>query len=392
MKSPLRIAWVATHPIQYQAPLIRALAKVTEVSVSAIFFSDFSTRTYEDAEFKTDVKWDADLLGGYDYWFAKSINNSINEIKTFKPIVFGLGKKITKQNFDVIIVHGWNHYGMLYASWLAKREGIKVLLRCEASDHVVTSRGLKKFFREIVVKYLLKTVDGVLAIGSRNRDFYLARGVPREKITLMPYCVDNDYFSSRAASVDKVSLKKRLGLIDDRPVLLYLSKLIERKHPDKLLEAYVSLPEPRPYLVFVGDGPLYSKLEDMVQVDRLDGVKLVGFKNQSETTKYYAIADILVLPSVNETWGLVVNEAMACGCAIISTIGVGASMDIVSSGRNGVIIDCPTRTELARAIKECIDGQRFLRMGRESQRIISSWGIKENMIGFQRALKNLEQH
>lgn len=383
---PIRLAWLATHPIQYQAPLLRAIAQCPDIDLTAIFFSDFSTRGFVDPGFGRAIEWDTPLLQGYQYEFLPGTGSEIKGIKTFQPRVGGLANKLNRDNFDAVLVQGWNHYGMLKAAWLAKRAGLKVLMRCEATDHVASSTGLKRLLREGTVRFLLSQIDSCLAIGTRNRDFYLQRGFLAERIGFMPYCVDNDHFRTKAQSADVEGLRAQLSLEQGRPVILYASKFMARKYPDQLLEAYLRLPTPRPYLIYVGDGEMRGNLEATVQKHQLKDVRFAGFRNQGELPAFYALADIFVLPSINETWGLVVNEAMNAGCAIITTDQVGSAADLVRSGENGFVIKACDVPALTNALVGCLSHKRFRDMGERSLEIIQGWGIKENVEGLRSAL------
>lgn len=385
-KRPIRLAWLATHPIQYQAPLLRAISKCPDIDLTAIFFSDFSTRGFVDPGFGLTVTWDTPLLDGYKYELLPGNGDEIREIKIFQPRVEGLAKRLTQNNFDVVLVQGWGHYGMLKAAWLAKRAGLKVLMRCEATDHVDSSVGFKRLLREITIRFLLSQVDWCLAIGTHNRNFYLKRGFPADRIGSMPYCVDNDHFYGMAKSTDVTELRVQLSLESGRPVILYASKFMARKFPDHLLEAYLQLSEPRPYLIYVGDGELRISLEEFTKKHQLKDVRFVGFRNQSELPAFYALADIFVLPSINETWGLVVNEAMNAGCAIITTDQVGAAVDLVRNGENGFVLKARDVPALINALRDCLLQRRFCDMGAQSLKIIQAWGIRENVAGLRKSL------
>src|SRR5262249_27029363 len=160
----------------------------------------------------------------------------------------------------------------------------------------------------------------------------LSRGITADRIGHMPYCVDNGYFRARAGGADKIRLRTELGLNDGRPVILFASKLIARKHGDDLLHAYARLADPKPHLLFVGDGEQRAGWTHLAQSHGLSAARFLGFRNQTELPAFYALADIFVLPSVDETWGLVVNEAMNAGCAIVVSDRVGSGADLVKNG------------------------------------------------------------
>lgn len=385
----VRLAWLATHPIQYQAPLLRAIAASPGIDLTALYFSDFSTRAYVDREFGRTVQWDVPLLDGYQYEFLPGTGGQVADTAFFRPRIGGLAQRLTPERFDAVLIQGWNHYGYVEAAWRARRAGLKVLLRCEATDHVTASRGLKRRLRELLIAQVLAHTDHVLAIGTRNRDFFLKRGFPAERIGLMPYCVDNDYFRERARTADLEKLRAELGLQAGRPVVLYASKLTARKNADLLLRAYGALSEPRPYLLFVGEGELRPGLERMASDRHLKDVRFLGFRNQSELPGYYALADIFVLPSVNETWGLVVNEAMNAGCAVIVTDQVGAAADLVRRGENGFVVAPGDEAALSRGLSDCLAERRYEQMGRCSSDLVGKWGIPEALDGLGRALNTL---
>lgn len=382
----IRLAWLATHPIQYQVPLLRAIAKSPGIDLTAIFFSDFSTRNYVDREFGRAVEWDVPLLEGYRHEFLHGTGDQENGVSFFRPRLSGLKEWMTRERFDAVLVQGWNHYGYVEAAWRAKCAGIQVLMRCEATDHVASSAGIKGALREAMVRFMLSRVDRFLSIGVRNRDFYLRRGIAPEKIGVMPYCVDNSYFRARAEAADVESLRNELGLEAGRPIILYASKLIARKYADDLLEAYVRLPVPRPYLLFVGDGELREPLMRRVEENGLSDVRFLGFRNQSELPAFYALADIFVLPSVNETWGLVVNEAMNAACAIVVSEQVGSGADLVRNGDNGFVVPPHNVEALTQALDAVLRDGRYREMGRRSLEIIEHWGIDENVAGLRSAL------
>lgn len=382
----VRLAWLSTHPIQYQAPLLRAIAASPGIDLTALFFSDFSTRAYVDREFGRIVQWDVPLLEGYRHEFLPGSGGPVADTAFFRPRIAGLKERLTAKRFDAVLIQGWNHYGYVGAAWQARRVGLKVLLRCEATDHVVASRGLKRRLRERLIANVLAHTDHVLAIGTRNREFFVTRGFASERIGSAPYCVDNDYFRERARMADLDKLRIELGLQADRPVILYASKLTVRKNADLLLRAYAALPEPRPHLLFVGEGELRPGLERMALARPLGDVRFLGFRNQSELPAFYALADIFVLPSGNETWGLVVNEAMNAGCAIVVSDQVGSGADLVRDGDNGFVVPVGNVEALTGALRAVLSDERYRAMGHRSQEIIADWGIEENVAGLRAAL------
>ena len=375
----IKLAWIATHPIQYQAPLFRAISKVNEIDLEVIYFSNFSVANYRDSEFGTSISWGSDILDGYKFKFLNTFGPKIQQIKTFSPFILGLRKNLFSGKYDAVMVQGWNHYGMLIAAWVCKYYGVKVFIRCEATDHITSSKGLKKWIREKILSYYFSLVDVFFAIGRRNKEFYLSRGVDPGRIFLMPYSVDNNFFEDKLTPFEECKIHNLLSLQNNIPIILFSGKLIPRKRPDLLLRAYELLGEDKPYLIFVGDGVMRSEMEARVIKNRLDRVYFVGFQSQSKIANFYAAADIFVLPSDEETWGLVINEAMVCCCAIIASDRVGSAIDLIRNNVNGVIFESGNVLALKYALNQCLFDKKYEEMGVASKKIIDNSGIAQNV-------------
>jgi glycosyltransferase involved in cell wall biosynthesis len=209
----------------------------------------------------------------------------------------------------------------------------------------------------------------------------------------MPYAVDNDWFRSRAeaAAVGRDSLRAELGLAPGQPVILYAAKFIARKKPDDLIEAYAAIardPALRaPALVFVGDGEMRPALEARAKALGLGGVRFAGFRNQSALPAFYDLCDVFVLPSRLEPWGLVINEVMNAGRAVIASDEVGAAIDLVQDGENGFVFPAGDVAALADRLRRTLqDPALCRRMGERSRAIIGRWGFAEDVDGLKRAL------
>jgi glycosyltransferase involved in cell wall biosynthesis len=208
----------------------------------------------------------------------------------------------------------------------------------------------------------------------------------------MPYAVDNERFrrAAEAARPERERLRAQLQIPPDRPLAAMAARLIEAKAPGDLIAAWrlftQSLPpERRPFLVLVGDGPLRGELERAAA--GIETIRFAGFRNQTELPAFYAIADLFVLPSRREPWGLVVNEAMNAGCAILASDRVGAARDLVREGVNGAIFPAGSVPSLADALARLLaDPARLAEMGRQSLAIIQRWSFAEDVAGLRDAL------
>jgi glycosyltransferase involved in cell wall biosynthesis len=236
-----------------------------------------------------------------------------------------------------------------------------------------------------------KLFDAFLPIGTRNHAFYVAHQVPERKLFLVPYAIDNNFFSSESSlSVeDKEKLRYKFGLPSGKPIILYVSKLQTRKHPHRLLQAYKALRDNDldASLVFVGSGDRKNALIIAIERDDIPDVYFMGFRNQKDLPLLYSISDIFVLPSENEPWGLVINEAMAAGLPILASEEIGAVPDLVKNACNGFTFPANDIKQLTEQLKLLIrDRQLRISMGLKSREIISTWDYEKGVKGIRAAM------
>jgi glycosyltransferase involved in cell wall biosynthesis len=286
-------------------------------------------------------------------------------------------------------VHGWSALSSWVAFAAAIGLGVPILVRGETNG-LAEPNGLKGVVKRSVLGKLFRHVSAFLAIGQANAAFYRGYGVPETKIFLTPYSVDNDFFSlsPKQPPVDKRELRRVLGLPVNQPCVLFVGKLVEHKAPLDLMNAFAALSGCRSAsLAYVGDGPLRRELGQHATDLQLDNVHFLGFRNQSELPNCYGAADVLVLPSHFEEWGLVINEAMCCGLPVVASRSVGAARDLVREGENGFTFCARDVRGLSEGLGELLSDESVRdRMGQRSREIISGWGIKETAAGIRGAL------
>jgi glycosyltransferase involved in cell wall biosynthesis len=354
------------------------------IDIHAVFYWDKKTDTNFDIGFGREVVWDVPLLEGYS-------NDYLSETKQSRiQKLIALWKLIDKNQFDIVWTHGYADLYSIAAIVFAKLKGLKVFVRGES---LYFPQDKKSFKKKCFFKILDQFVDRYLAIGTHNRDFYLKNNVAQDKIFLCHYVVDNNFFRNQYLRAKENSnvLRESLGLVENRPVILYASKFIERKYPIDLLNAYLQLPsDNRPYLLFIGTGETWDAV--VKAADNNPDIRFLGFKNQSELPDYFALADVLVLPSKRENWGLIVNEAMNADCAIIVSDEVGCGIDLVKHGENGFIYKARDVATLSQYLKELTsDAPRCEQMKLKSAEIISHWGLSEAVAGLEKAAKSLSK-
>jgi glycosyltransferase involved in cell wall biosynthesis len=223
--------------------------------------------------------------------------------------------------------------------------------------------------------------------------------VPAERIFSVPYAVDNDFFQSRVAFArgSRDALRAELGLEPGVAVILYASKLEVRKRPMDLLRAFEHVVKGRrqtadAYLVYAGDGSERCRLETAARNSGLDRVRFLGFRNQTDLPGLYDLADVFVLPSQWEPWGLVINEVMNAAKPVIVTDTVGAAADLVEDGRNGFVVPMGDISSLANRIDTVLRYPEMARkMGDHSLRKVSEWNFGSDAEGLLASLRATER-
>ncbi|MBV9182050.1 MAG: glycosyltransferase family 4 protein, partial [Acidobacteria bacterium] len=317
----------------------RALSAHGDIDLTVLFCSDWGVRAYRDPGFGRAVQWDTPLLEGYRYQFLHNWSVRPGLDRFWGVINPDVIKAIASRRYDAILIYGWAR-ATNWLAWLAAvATRTPIILRGE-SNLLNSSPPIRKMIKIAVLKTLFSLTAGFLSIGRYNTEFYRRMGVGAEKIYLGPYAVDNEFWQAQAEKLcaSRSGLKRQLGFAEELPLILFCGKLIEVKRPFDLLLAFERISRKLACgLVFVGDGILSARLKKYAREHNLLNTRFLGFKNQTEMPSFYAAADIFVLPSANEPWGLVVNEAMCFGLPVVAADKVGATADLVRDGVNGFV-------------------------------------------------------
>jgi len=384
-----RLAYLVSHPIQYQAPLLQRLAAHPDIALHVYYMADEHARQSRDPEFGVSFRWDAPLLEGYAWTLLRNRSWWPRADHPFRFVHPSIAGALRRERYDALIVHGYAHLTEWLAFLGARRSRTPVLLRGE-SNLLGRRPPWLAAAKRIAMAALLGRIEGALAIGTLNRDFYRAYGVPEDRIFFVPYAVDNARFCAEAErwQASRPALRAALGLPREVPVVLFAGKLIPRKRPLDLLEAYARIAADHPAtLVFLGEGGERRSLEAGIARHGLSHVVITGFVNQSGMGRYYAAADVLVLPSSHEPWGLVLNEGMCFGLPVIASDAVGAAPDLVRSGENGFVYPVGDVTALAAALRRLLaDPAGRSAMGARSREIVGRFSYDADVDGILAAL------
>jgi glycosyltransferase involved in cell wall biosynthesis len=375
-----KLAIISTHPIQYYAPVFRALAGSTEIDLRVFYtWSQAATDGVFDSGFGTEVKWDIPLLDGYAYQFVRNVAKrpGLNHFGGLNTPT--LVREIEDWRPHAVLVYTWNSRSHLHALRHFKGK-LPVLFR---GDSTLLDRRAwwRVLLRRIFLTWVYSHVDIAIAVGTNNKAYFAWCGLPPQRIALAPHSIDTVRFAADAVGHDRLAMEWRhkLGLSPGAMVFLYAGKLQPKKNPGLLLDAFSALKDGS-HLVFVGNGELEVELKRKAAA--IENVHFMSFQNQSVMPAVYRLGDVFVLPSQGpeETWGLALNEAMASGRAVIASTKVGGACDLIQCGENGWIFESGDRKALEDVLRRAVNCGRpgLHAMGRAAQASSVHWSTEES--------------
>lgn len=380
-----RLVVLVSHPIQYFAPVFRLLAQREDLDFSVLFRTRVGVDSYYDAGFGRAVQWDIPLLDGYHSSFLSSKLHS-------RGIEWSVVGELIRCRPEVLLLHGYSHATNLLALIAARLLGSRILMR---GDTRQSAHHEKSAFKPWLKRFLFRMVDGCISIGNENRKYYEGLGVPSSRIHFAPFSVDNARFDlGDLHFAVRREQRKKMGIPLEAKVVLSASKLVAQKRIADLLEAMkmIGASNEDAVLVIAGSGPAEGDLRSAV--GEMDArIRFVGFRNQTEMPSLFAACDVFVLPSEAESWGLIVNEAMAAGLPVIVSDDVGAAWDLVDGMGTGLVYPVGDVVRLAVALEEVLGSEETRRrMARKSREVIQQWGVAESAEGIARAALSVAGH
>lgn len=324
----------------------------------------------------------------YNYSFLSGITIEIYDITYhINPSII---IKLFRCNFDVVIIGGNTDFTTQIAFFVSKLLNIPIILWSEGIKSAQSNLG--KFISPLT-RLIIKHSDAIVVPGTLSRDFHIEQGAIPEKIFIAPNIVNNDLFIKQSLEFkkDKLNVKKALNFNDKNIIIIFVGQLIERKGIKYLIQAYQILCKefPNIALIVVGDGPLKESLSNKCDREKVPNIYFTGWISETEKILYYSIADVFVFPTLEDVWGLVVNEAMACSLPVISTNAAGCTFDMISIGENGFIVDAKDPHQLYSEIKKILSDEVCLKSMRSKSlnKIQTVFNVDNMVAGFISAIK-----
>lgn len=337
-----RLAIVSTHPIQYNAPLFRIVAAEPHIELK-VFYSKVTQEVRFDTDFGRKVTWDIPLTEGYDHasYEARTgtgLAEMISNIEEFKP--------------NAVLIFGWNFPGH-FATMKHFKGRVPVWFRGD-STLLDPLPFWKQWVRRAWLTYVYRYIDKAFYVGQANLRYFRWCGLKENQLVYAPHAVDNEFFMANDTErrANALEVRNHLGISEAAVVFLFVGKLEPLKQPLQLAQAFSEFVQSNrafdSHLVLVGSGILEDELNGLC--DKNPRIHPVGFQNQSQMPIWYRVGDVLCMISTSETWGLAVNEAMACGCSTIVSDRVGCGEDLIRVGQNGIIVAANDSEDLKRAL------------------------------------------
>lgn len=354
----MKILFVTNLPSPYRVDFFNELGKLSDLTV---FYERSSASD-------RDQKWKGNVAATYTERYIK-----LKPLGTDRSIGFGLVKAIKKQKFDVLILSGYASPSVMFAIAYCKRKKIPYYIE---SDGGFCKKD--RFPKSLLKKFLLSKAKGHFVTCEEYKNYLLTLGVEESRIHKYPFTSlkSEDILLKTVSAEEKKRLREKLK-INEEKVILTVGRFINIKGFDILLKSVRNISKDIG-VYLVGGVPTEEYL--LLQKDlRLKNIHFVDFKSKNELKEYYKAADLFVLPTRGDVWGLVINEAMACGLPIVTTNKCIAGLELVKNGENGYLVEKDDPEGLADRIKDIIENEEVCsKMGERSLAVIGDYTV-ENM-------------
>jgi glycosyltransferase involved in cell wall biosynthesis len=352
-----RVLMVASHPVQYMSPVFRELARHPLLDVHVAYCSLQGAERAHDPGFGVDVCWDIPLFDGYEWTEVRNYSPQPGLERFWGLLNPGLWRMLRPARYDAVVAFTGYAYATFWIVMLsAKLRGVPILFGTDATRLEPRSlRRWKVFVKRLLLPRIFQLATVVIVPSSAGVQFIRSLGIGDNRVVLTPYTVNNEWWMEQSNKVDRVVVRERWGIPQSAPTVLFCAKLQSWKRPLDLLRAFVRADVPEAHLIYAGEGPLRAELElEARRQGVFERVRFLGFVNQTGLPEVYRSSELLVLPSEYEPFGVVVNEAMLCGCVVAASDRVGAGPDLIRPGETGFLFPCGDVDALAKTICQAL--------------------------------------
>lgn len=368
--APVRLAMVLPEPTPYRTGMLDRLAERPELELTVVY----AARAVQQRAWAVELRHRAVVVEG------RRVPGASRVLRHDYPLSFGIFRALAGARPDAVVVSGWSTFASQAAVTWCRRHGVPYLLLVESNERDARP-GWRRTVKNAVVPVVVGGAAETLVVGSLARASMRARGVPDERISVLANTVDVERFGREADQLleCRATLRRGTGIGPDDVAVLSVARLAPEKGLDTLVRAVALAQDPRLVLLLSGSGP---EREHLAALARELGVRLVLLPDTpwERIAERYVAADVFALLSRHEPWGVVVNEAAACGLPLVLSDRVGAAFDLLEDGRNGVLVPADDPTAAGEAIGAlAADPVRRRAMGAASREIVAGWGYEPSI-------------
>ena len=368
----IRVVVVSPEPTPYRAPLFDLVAARPGIELHVVY----AARTVARRDWRVEVRHSAAFLRGFRLPGVQGV------LRHDYPVTPGVFRALALARPDVVVVSGWSTFASQAAVVWCRLRRIPYVLLVESHDEGPRA-GWRRAVKGAVVPRVVRGASGVLAVGSRARDSMLQRGARADRVGLFANTIDVAALAERAdrLAAGRAELRKLFGLEPGEMVVVSVARLSPEKGLDTLVRAAAAVDPPLTLLI-AGAGSARPELE---QLARSLGLRTVfaGGLSWQQIVEAYVVSDVFALLSLREPWGVVVNEAAACGLPLVLSDRVGAAADLLRDGENGYVVPAGDPVAAAAALGTlAADPALRLRLGTRSRELVASWGYEPSVASF----------
>lgn len=373
----IRVGVISPEPTPYRTPLYDQIARLPDIELEVLY----AARTVAKRSWTVELAHPATFLTGIVLPLSRLVHHDY-------PVSPQIWRILSRRRFDCLVVAGWSLFASQAAVVWARSHRIPYVVTSES--HLLGERpAWIQLLKRLVIPQVVGPAAGMLVTGSAARDAVIAFGADPRTIRVFANTVDTHSLASVANQLraTRSAVRANLGIGGDEIAVVSVGRLDPQKGMDLLIEAVAAASTPM-RVVLAGAGPAEAELAGLARKRGVD-VTFAGFRQGHALTEVYLAADVFALLSRVEPWGVVVNEAAACGLPLVLSDSVGAARDLVEEGENGLIVPAGEIEPVAGAL-DMLAGDASLRarFGARSQAIAMQWGYDESIEAFADAVRD----
>jgi glycosyltransferase involved in cell wall biosynthesis len=365
-----RVAFVSPEPTPYRSPLLDRVAVQGGIDLTVIY----AARTVADRTWQVEPQHDAVFLDGV------SVPGVSGVLRHEYPVTPGIWRALGRARPACVVVSGWSTFASQAALGWCRLHRVPYVLLVESHDSGPKA-GWRRQVKQTVVPPVVRGASSVLVTGSLAGESVVALGAQPDRVRVFANTVDVAAYGDRADALAprRDELRESLGLARDEVAVVFVGRLAPEKGLDTLVRAAAEADMP---LILVGDGSERARLES------LGGrVAFTGDRPWESVVETYVAADVFALLSTHEPWGVVVNEAAACGLPLVLSDRVGAARDLLRDGENGFLVPAGGVAAAAQAFRRLIDPELRRRLGDRSRELAQGFGYEPSVAALLEAVR-----